>query len=200
MLTEEEIRASLAALNQALAARDLRGEICLFGGAVMVLAFRARQSTKDVDAIFGPAAAIRELAAGVGQERGLEEDWLNDGVKGFVSAHPATTSLELGLSNLSVLMPVPEYLLAMKCMAARSGESARDLEDVKFLLEHLGLDDKEQVLPIIEAYYPAPQLTVKTAYFVEVALEELAAARQRVQNYLPSHEENPPEEDARHTL
>ena len=103
----------------------------------MVLAYHARQSTKDVDAIFAPAGVIRDLAAEIGHERGLDADWINDGVKGFVSSRAAFAPLELDLSNLSVLMPVPEYLLAMKCMSARTGESSRDMEDVKFLIRHL---------------------------------------------------------------
>ena len=175
MITEEEIRGSLAALDRALAMQGIRGEICLFGGAVMVLAFHARQSTKDVDAIFAPAADIRALAARVGRDRGLEEDWINDGVKSFVSSRASFVPLELQFSNLSVLMPVPEYLLAMKCMAARTGESSRDMEDAKFLIRHLGLDSPETVLTTVEAYYPAGRITPKTRYFVEAAFEELAS-------------------------
>ena len=86
MLSETEIREALTALDGALAQRGVRGEICLFGGAVMVLAFHARQSTKDIDAIFAPTALIREVANELGRERGWEDGWINDGVKGFLSA------------------------------------------------------------------------------------------------------------------
>ena len=90
MLTREEIVAALARLAELLRERQTEGEVCLFGGAVMVLAFQARPSTKDVDAIFRPAPLVRELARHVAAERGLPEDWLNDGVKGFVSARHDT--------------------------------------------------------------------------------------------------------------
>lgn len=177
MLGETEIRQALAEVDAALARRGIKGEICLFGGAVMVLAFQARQSTRDVDAVFAPAAAVREAAVEVGREHGWAEDWLNDGVKGWVSARQNVRDAGLNLPHLSVTMPTPEYLLAMKCMAARVEQGSRDFEDAKFLIRHLRLADCEAVLAIVEDYYPPNRLPVKTRYFVEAALEELAAGR-----------------------
>lgn len=51
-LTRGQILLALEALSGELAARDVTGELCLFGGTVMVLAYSARVSTKDVDALF----------------------------------------------------------------------------------------------------------------------------------------------------
>ena len=174
MLGDIEIRQALTELDTIMAQRGIKGEVCLFGGAVMVLAFCARQSTRDVDAVFAPAAAIREAVAEVGREHGWAEDWLNDGVKGFVSARQNVQDAGLNLPNLSVTMPVPAYLLAMKCMAARVEQGSRDMEDVKFLIRRLGLPDPEAVLTIVEDYYPPNRLSVKTRYFVEAAFEEIA--------------------------
>ena len=89
--------------------------MCLLGGTVMVLAFRSRPATKDVDAIFQPAALVRELARTVAAERELPSDWLNDGAKGFI-----TTDLPQ-FEGLRLTAPTPEYMLAMKCMAPRGG-------------------------------------------------------------------------------
>ena len=85
-LSRETILAALARLSELLQARRVTGELCLLGGAVMVLAFKARASTKVVDAIFAPAAAVREAAAQVAAELDLPEHWLHDGATGFVSA------------------------------------------------------------------------------------------------------------------
>ena len=49
----------------------------------MVLRFRARESTRDVDVVIlapGDAQKVRELARRVAEEYGWAEDWLNDGV------------------------------------------------------------------------------------------------------------------------
>src|SRR5437899_1321365 len=54
ILTREQILAALRALSAELGKQGATGEICLFGGTVKVLAFTARLTTKDVDAIFQP--------------------------------------------------------------------------------------------------------------------------------------------------
>jgi hypothetical protein len=85
-LTRESILAALGALSDGLSERGVMGEVCLFGGTVMVLAFAARVSTQDVDALFRPAQVIRDLARRIGEEQDLPEHWLNDRVKGYVSS------------------------------------------------------------------------------------------------------------------
>ena len=62
-----------------------------------------------------------DQSAEIGRERGYQEGWFNDGVKGFVSERGEFTQANLPqFSNLRVMMPVPSYLLAMKCLAARA--------------------------------------------------------------------------------
>lgn len=142
----------------------------------MVLAYNARLSTKDVDAVFHPAAVVRELAAGVAAACRLPADWLNDGVRGFLShRHDVTVGNLPQLANLRLTMPTPEYLLAMKCMAARLGIAAGeadDTADIVFLIRHLGLKSSESVLAIVGEYYPAAQVPVKTRFLVESLFEE----------------------------
>ena len=50
-LTRETILRGLQALSDGLGQQGVTGEICLFGGTVMVLAFTARLTTKDVDLV-----------------------------------------------------------------------------------------------------------------------------------------------------
>src|ERR1051325_2281607 len=90
-LTREQILAALLALSDELGKQGVTGEICLFGGTVMVLAFAARPTTNAVHALFRPAQTIRALARSIGEEHRLPADWLNDGVKGYVSARHETT-------------------------------------------------------------------------------------------------------------
>lgn len=175
-LTREAILGALSNLSDELGKRGVIGEVCLFGGTVMVLAFNARVSTKDVDAIFHPTQITRDIARRVGEERQLPSDWLNDGVKGFVSVRHETTAGNLPqFPHLRLTMPVPEYLLAMKCMAARMGAVAgegTDVPDIVFLIRHLGLNNAGAVLDIVGQYYPARRIPVKTQYLVEGLFEE----------------------------
>jgi hypothetical protein len=167
-LTADAMTAAFQSLSDQLGRKGVTGEICIFGGAVMVLAFQARTSTKDVDAIFQPTQEIREAARTVAREQNLPEDWLNDGVKGFISKSPPVT--ERGLpqfSNLHIVMPAPEYLLAMKCLAGRIGrEGVSDVPDIVFLIRRLGLKSSKEVLDIVSDYYGSG-VPVKTQYLIE---------------------------------
>lgn len=175
-LTREVIVKALAALSEELGRQGVTGEVCLFGGTVMVLAFTARVATKDVDALFQPTQPIRELAKSIAAEQQLPTDWLNDGVKGFLSARHETTAGNLPqFPHLRLTMPVPEYLLAMKCMAARmggTGNEPSDVADILFLVRHLKLKSATEVLDLVARYYPANRIPVKTQYLVEGLFEE----------------------------
>lgn len=169
MLTSDEIRILFGALNDELAARAVIGEVGLCGGAVMCLVFNARNSTKDVDAIFEPTAAIREAAMVVANTLGVPEDWLNDAAKGFFLSDPPKQSV-MELSNLRVWAPTADYMLAMKCVSARF--DSHDRGDVEFLLRYLKLDSAEAVFEVISRYYPRKRVPAKTAFLVEEILEE----------------------------
>ncbi|MSU59811.1 MAG: hypothetical protein EXS35_16860 [Pedosphaera sp.] len=175
-LDRDAILAALQALSDELARLQVAGELCLFGGTVMVLAFAARVSTKDVDALFQPAALIRKLADEIGTAQHLPKNWLNDGVKGFLSANHAVTAGNLPqFPHLRLTMPVPEYLLAMKCMAARLGgttDEPTDVPDILFLVRKLELKSSPQVLDLVAQYYPANRIPVKTQYLIEGLFEE----------------------------
>ena len=177
-LSKEQILGGLRALSDELGKEGVTGEICLFGGTVMVLAFAARVATKDVDALFQPAQAIREIARRIADEQKLPSDWLNDGVKGFVSARHETTAGNLPqFPHLRVTMPIPEYLLAMKCMAARvggGGDEPSDVADIIFLIRHLKLGSSQRKFWMLDGatYYPASRIPVKTQYLVEDLFDE----------------------------
>lgn len=62
-LSAADIRRLFALLDAELATSGTMGELYLVGGAVMCLAFNARESTRLVDGLFNPAAEVRKAAA-----------------------------------------------------------------------------------------------------------------------------------------
>ncbi len=167
-MEKEEILKFLHILNEELQRKGIKGELCLFGGAVMCLAFDARPNTQDVDAVFKPTKEIREAAAQIGRDYGLREDWLNDGVKGFLVAHSQKVLLDL--SNVKIYIPETDYLLAMKTLAARV--DATDKQDVEFLVQLLKINSAEQVFGILEKYYPHQQIKPATKFFIEEIFQQ----------------------------
>ncbi len=162
-MTAEEIRTYLTELNEELRLMDIKGEVSLYRGAVMCLVYDARPATKDVDAIFKPTSEIRQAIAAITARHDLDENWFNDAVKGYWVEHNQQVLFDL--PNLTVFVPEPDYLLAMKAIAAR--DISYDREDVKTLIRHLGLTKPEEVFAIIEKYYSEKQLRPATQYFLE---------------------------------
>ena len=167
-LAQAEILRLFELLNEELRQSGITGELHLVGGAVMSLAYHARPSTADVDALFRPAEEIRKAAARAAAKAGLPSDWLNDAVKGYLSDRGDFAPF-LELDHLRVLVALPQYLLAMKCLAMRIGAEFHDEEDVRFLLRLLDIRSYDRALAVITKYYPLERFPQKTLY----ALEEL---------------------------
>ena len=163
MLHKDAILQYLQELDAELAAQGVIGEVCLYGGAVMCLVYDARPSTKDVDAVFRPVQQMRQAIGRVAANHQLRDDWLNDAVKGFVVEHPQRIFLDA--AHLKVYVPEPDYLLAMKTLAARVDTT--DRQDIEFLIDALGLKHPDEVFAILEKYYPRQQIKPATQYFVE---------------------------------
>src|SRR5437016_14318985 len=96
----EEIKRYLSELNEELRSMDVKGEICLYGGAVMALAFKARPDTDDVDAVFEPVRSIRKAASLVAERNCLPVGWLKMAVEMFLVPHARRILLDL--SHLKV--------------------------------------------------------------------------------------------------
>jgi hypothetical protein len=167
-LRAHDIRRLFELLNTELGRSETRGELYLVGGAVMCLAYGTRASTRDVDGLFTPVREIREAAARVGAQAGVDPHWLNDAVKGYLSDRGDFAPF-LELDHLRILVAQPEYLLAMKCLAMRLGAESHDEEDVRYLLRNLNVRSYDLALGILTKYYPLERFPQKTLY----ALEEL---------------------------
>ena len=167
-LTQKDLRRLFTLLDEELAHAQTDAELFLVGGAVMCLAYDVRASTQDVDAVFRPVAEVRAAAHRVGKRAKLPPEWLNDAVKGFMSAQGDFAPF-LELQHLRVLVAQPAYLLAMKCLSYRIGAEFHDEDDIRYLLRLLELRTYEKAVEIIAQYYPLERFPQKTLY----ALAEL---------------------------
>ncbi|MBI2646302.1 MAG: hypothetical protein HYW85_04630 [Deltaproteobacteria bacterium] len=131
---------------------------------VMCLVYQSRKSTRDVDAIFKPAALLRKLAVELAETYHLSPQWLNDAAKGYLQ-NTFKKEAVLNFSHLRIWAPEAPYMLAMKCISARW--DTYDREDVIFLLRFLKLKSTKEVFKIIESYYPKKLIPPKTQFFIE---------------------------------
>lgn len=179
MLDREAIVDGLRRLDELARAEGLLIDLAVYGGAALALVFDLRQATRDVDAVMrGNPAFLRAAVRQVALEKGWPPEWLNDGVKGFLSAHEEMTLLREfpgTAGGLRIHVPTAEYLFAMKCMAMRPEglDGARDIEDIRALARIIGLRSAAQALRIVEQFYPAGRIPAKVAFGVEEIMERL---------------------------
>ncbi len=152
-LERAKILALLHALNDELGARGVRGQVQIAGGAVMCLAFGARDATQGVDAVFEPSSLVLDAALAVAAHHDVPDNWLNNAVKGYLSDRGTFDSF-LDLDHLRVFVADSRYMLAMKTLALRTGEGYHDEEDLRYLLRHLDVVEWTEAETILAAYYP----------------------------------------------
>ena len=169
-MKKKDILNAFEKLNEELSRQGICGEVGVVGGAAMVLAFNARNATKDVDAIFEPSSKIRKVIKAIADDLGLPDDWMNDAVKAFLPGEPRKKREIFKRDHLRVWVPEPEYLLAMKGISARF--DTHDADDLKLLIKILKLNSSVQVLNILQKYYPRNKIPAKTQFFIEEVFGE----------------------------
>ena len=165
-LSADDIRRLFTELAAELSREGSRAELFLVGGAAIALCFDERRATHDLDAVFAPTDAVRRAAAAVADREGLEPDWLNDAVKGFLPGDDPRALRYFEAPGLSVDVASPEYLLAMKLFSSRAEV---DAEDIALLYRHLGYTTVEQA-------YPGRPLPAKIRFLLEEVVDALGDA------------------------
>jgi len=170
MLNKDDIEGYFKELNKRLGEAGIKGRILMAGGASMLTMFGVSESTLDIDAVFEPSKEMKEIAKRIANENDLEEDWLNDGVKGFIDTSKMKSVLYKEYSNLVVESIDAEGLLAMKVVSARN--NGKDEEDLIALMGYLNIGAAENALDIAEKYMPERLLTAKSQYFTQEAFNK----------------------------
>lgn len=95
--------------------------------------------------MFKRHGVVVEEAKAVPAELGLPRWWLNEQASACVAPGGDTAAPHVfDHPGLRVSPASPEHLLAMKLLAARR----RDLEDISYLVKHLGLSSTSEVLAV----------------------------------------------------
>ncbi len=131
LLDRAAIEDAFRRLGDRLARRGVVGDLYVFGGAAMALAYDARRATRDIDAVFQPHGVVLDEARAVAEELGLPPWWLNEQASVYVApGGDAAAPRVFDHPGLRVSAASPEHLLAMKVLAARR----RDSDDIRFLV------------------------------------------------------------------
>jgi hypothetical protein len=159
-------------------------EIAVYGGSALMLSYDWRLATRDVDAVFeADKQTIRRIAKQMADDHGWDADWLNDGVKGFLSTldnspdakrlfatYPSEAS-----PGLRVMVASPAYLFAMKCRAMRVGdvEQNTDIDDIRQLAQEIGIHSAQEALDLVSEFYPGRVIEPKTWFGLEEIFSKL---------------------------
>ena len=162
-ITKQEILEALKRLGELAQAQGEQIELVLMGGALMVVLFGERQSTRDLDVLIilpKEAAKIRQLVQTVGTEHGWTEDWLNDAAKGYLIG---LSSGEIVFSAPGIIVKRPSFaqLLAMKLSAWRD---ELDIMDAGRLLKELSGKKEEIWQKICPYLVPGSELKAQYAF------------------------------------
>jgi hypothetical protein len=169
LLDRAGIEDAFRRLGDRLARRGVVADIYVFGGAAMAMAYDARRSTRDIDAIFVPHGIVVDEARTVAAELGLPSWWLNEQASSYVApgGDPGAARI-FDHPGLRVSAASPEHLLAMKVLAARR----RDREDIQLLTTTLKLTSSEQVLALCAEIFPDEPVPARARTILEEFFDE----------------------------
>ncbi len=187
-LDRATLQSAFAQIGERALAEGRIVEIAVYGGAALILTVQGRVATRDVDAVVqNDAAWLRKAVSEIAEANGWPPDWLNDGVKGFLSARDQSAEARRlfrtypseGGPGLRVFVATPAYLFAMKCMAMRIAgvDATQDRRDIELLASILAIANVEQALAVVGKFYPVGRISPKTQF----GLEEIFGARTDVE-------------------
>ncbi len=165
----------LAALGEVGAEAWAAGKVidlCVYGGSCLMLVSDFRVASADVDAVaVTDQGFVDQIARAIAERHGWPGDWLNDGVRTYLS--PAVDAPDHHLMigtypseqtpGLRVYVPTAEYMLAMKLMAMRidAASDSKDLDDIVNLMQVVGIRSGKDLVDAASRYYPEAKVSAK---------------------------------------
>lgn len=175
--TPTELRGLIDELAARLDERGIAAEIHIVGGSAMALRFPEDPKirvTRDVDAVFEPVAAVREVIAEMALDLDLPRDWMNANAKPFL---PGRSSENTARAPVSITIASLDELIAMKLAGSRE----QDLHDLGILARHAQIDDPNRLVDIAFELYGEESvvLTEDRDEYLLIATQVLARNRRR---------------------
>ena len=140
------------------------------GGACLALAYERERATRDIDVrVDAGHEALEEAIREIAQAHDLPEQWLNDKPRGFIPEGDDARGPTLHESqSLVVTGASGEYLLAMKLEASRE----KDEDDIRYLLDHLGITDADTALEQHRALFPNSRKTGEARALLDMLAQD----------------------------
>ena len=156
-----------------------------------------RHASADVDAVaMTDQAFIDSIARKIAAKRGWPDDWINDGVRTFLSpsvdapdGHELMGTYPTEVRpGLRVYVPTAEYMLAMKLMAMRIDDTTagKDKDDILSLMSILDIKTRNELIAAASAYYPEAKVSAKLLLAADALLME-SQERHRLGLRAPSY-------------
>lgn len=162
-------------LNERLRENQLQLEITVYGGSIMTMVYDNRPATKDIDCVFSETnyKLLDNILNLTKSAFDLSEGWINEEIKEPLKAILKEDKVTYKIySNLKILKPKAEQLLAMKVLAARP-EPAKDFLDAYILCKDLNIETKKRLLEVISAYVPRTILGERQMNFIKYLGKDL---------------------------
>lgn len=162
-------------LSTQLKENQLNLEITVYGGSIMTLVYDNRPATKDIDCVFSETnqVLLENILEQAKFAFGLSDKWINEDIKEpLKSIIKEDKEIYKSYSNLKILKPKAEQLLAMKVLAARP-EPAKDFVDAYLLCKDLEIDTKDKLMKVISEYIPLSLVGERQIRFIKYLGEDL---------------------------
>ena len=175
LLDKDKLSEIFDYINERLKENQLQLEITIYGGSIMTMVYDNRPATKDIDCVFSKTNLILldNILELTKFTFNLSDNWINEEIKEpLKSLLKEDKEIYKTYSNLKILKPKAEQLLAMKILAARP-EPAKDFIDAYILCKDLDITTKTELLDTVSDYAPLALLGERQINFIKYLGEDL---------------------------